>query len=524
MTKLEKLKSNEASKEFIALLFCVMFAGLAFILHYNPLLVDDYEFLSYNYQSFGEAINYALCYGNGRFLGNLGAILLAPHTIIATVFKAFTVSMLCILLPKIFNATKKTTYLLSCLLILAVPEKMFAQVHAWNCGNVNYVTPILLTILCFLILKSESKGGFVTVLKCFGIFFLGFCSQLFMEHNTLVNFLIAASLFLFLTIKRKTYGNDKCIVSFFWAAATALGTVAMLLIPKVFIGELSRDVSTYRGFDIDNANTLLNRLLDNGAEIVSHFASNFILLFVLGLIAHVMLRGISLKKQCFMHVVTLLKVGNVVCLCFDAMYCLFLKNMNTDFSAQRLLKIAVCAVCVLQILIFFISSFICSDLKNRIISIICFILFISSLVPLLIIHPIGDRTSFFGTVILVFTTIYFYSKTILKTYKYNEIRQRLVLIAATAAMVCSLFVSFYCINGYMESLTQYIDSEMAKGENTIEIFVVPNLYCHNNAGMLEYRYYYNEYGDITFNVICFDDWIKNRSKEKNAEIQSQPQQ
>ena len=33
MTKLEKLKSNEASKEFIALLFMVMFAGLAFILH-----------------------------------------------------------------------------------------------------------------------------------------------------------------------------------------------------------------------------------------------------------------------------------------------------------------------------------------------------------------------------------------------------------------------------------------------------------------------------------------------------------
>ena len=215
MTKLEKLKSNEASKEFIALLFMVMFAGLAFILHYNPLLVDDYEFLSYNYQSFGEAINYALCYGNGRFLGNLGAILLAPHTIIAAVFKAFTVSFLCILLPKIFNATKKTTYLLSCLLILAVPEKMFAQVHAWNCGNVNYISPILLTILCFLILKAESKGGVVTILKCFGVFLLGFCSQLFMEHNTLVNFLIAASLFIFLTIKRKTYGNDKCIVSFF---------------------------------------------------------------------------------------------------------------------------------------------------------------------------------------------------------------------------------------------------------------------------------------------------------------------
>lgn len=524
MTRLEKIKSDQASGGFVALLFAVMFVGLAIILHFNPLLIDDYEFLSYNYQSIGEAINYALCYGNGRFLGNLGAILLAPHTIIAAVFKASTVSLLCILLPKILNATKKTTYLLSCLLILTVPEKMFAQVHAWNCGNVNYISPILLTILCFLILKAESKGGVVTILKCFGVFLLGFCSQLFMEHNTLVNFLIAASLFIFLTIKRKTYGNDKCIISFFWVVATALGMVAMLVIPKLFTGERTWDVSTYRGLDIDSPYAFINRILENGAEIISHFASNFTLLLVLGIIVHVMLCSINFKKQCFKHAVTLLKAGNAVCLCFDTMYCLFLKNMNTDYSEQRILIIAVCAVCVLQILIFFISSFICPDSKKRIIVMICLILFVSSLVPLLIIHPIGDRTSFFGTVILIFTAIYLYSETVTDIYKTYEIRQRFALIAATAAMICCLFVSFYSINGYMKRITQYIDSEMAKGAETIEIFRVPIRYCHNSAGLLRYRYYYNEYGDITFKIISFDEWIENRNNEKNAELQSQPQQ
>lgn len=514
MTKLEKLKSNEASKEFIALLFMVMFAGLAFILHYNPLLVDDYEFLSYNYQSFGEAINYALCYGNGRFLGNLGAILLAPHTIIAAVFKAFTVSLLCILLPKIFNATKKTTYLLSCLLILAVPEKMFAQVHAWNCGNVNYVTPILLTILCFLILKSESKGGFVTVLKCFGIFFLGFCSQLFMEHNTLVNFLIAASLFLFLTIKRKTYGNDKCIVSFFWAAATALGTIVLLLIPKFFSGERTRDMSTYRGVGINSLYELKNNIIENSAKIMSHFAANFLLILVIAIITYYLLNSILPKTKAASRLIKVLKMANIICVCFDLMYCLFVKNLDISLSNQRqtLLKLTfvISIICIFEVIVFFIACFLCLNKKIRIISIFFMVLLACSLAPLLVINPIGERTSFFGTIILELTVLYLYEKCFQKLLLVSPLKQRITLICSVTAVICCIFISFVYINGCAKSIDMYIASEMGKGSRVIEIFRIPNDYCHHNEFMLEYKYYYNEYGDIEFKVISPKEWIYNK--------------
>lgn len=511
MTKLEKIKSEEASGGFVALLFCVMFVAMAIVFHFCPLLVDDYEFLSYNYHSLGEAINYALCYGNGRFLGNLGAILLAPHSAIAAVFKALTVSLLCILLPKIFNATKKTTYLLSCLLILAVPEKMFAQVHAWNCGNVNYILPILLTIFCFLILKSESKGNFITILKCFGIFILGFCSQLFMEHNTLVNFLIAASLFIFLTVKRKIYGNKKCIITFFGMVATALGTIALLLIPKFFTGERTRDMSTYRGVGINSLYELRNNIIENSAKIMSHFAANFLLILVIGIITYYLLNVFLPKTKVAARLIIVLKTANIVCVCFDLMYCLFVKNLDISLSDQRqtLLKLTfvISMICIFEVIVFFISCFLCLRKKIRIISAIFMVLLACSLVPLLVINPIGERTSFLGTVILGLTVLYLFDKYFQKSFIASALKQRVALICSVAAVICCLFISFVYINGCAKSIDMYIASEMDKGSRVIEIFRIPNDYCHHNEFMLEYKYYYNEYGDIEFKIISPKEWI-----------------
>lgn len=527
MTKLEKIKSDEASKGFIVLLFAVMFAVLSVIIHFNPILVDDYEFLSYNCQSIGEAINYALCYGNGRFLGNLGAILLAPHTIIAAVFKAFTVSLLSILLPKIFNATKKTTYLLSCLLILTVPEKMFAQVHAWNCGNVNYILPIILAILCLLLIKAKDTGRLALAIKCFGIFVFGFCSQLFMEHNTLFNLLVAVSLFGYFLIKRKQYSTAKCLLSFFWAAATSFGAAALLLIPMIFKNVHTKNMSGYRKFDVKSLHDLINCVLENGAEIVSHFAGNAILLLVLGMITYLLLKGTRAESDRSVQFLNVLKTANVICVCFDIMYCLFVKNLQTDFSAQRLLKIAVCAVCALEMLIFFITCFVCFQSKNRRISVICLALLICSLAPLLVIKPIGERTSFLGTVILIFTALYFFRETAGKASIFSEVKQRIALISSVAAILCCLFVSFFSINGYIKSLNTYIETEIQKNSKEIEIFEVPNPYCHGNTSKtehqyyyIEYQYYYKEYGDIDFKLISREDWLRNRHKEDIEKIQS----
>ena len=61
------------------LIAAAVFAALSVILYLSPKCADDYYFLSINFSSVKEALNVALYYGNGRLLGNLGAIYLLKH-------------------------------------------------------------------------------------------------------------------------------------------------------------------------------------------------------------------------------------------------------------------------------------------------------------------------------------------------------------------------------------------------------------------------------------------------------------
>ena len=138
------------------------------------------------------------------------------------------------------------------------------------------------------------------------------------------------------------------------------------------------------------------------------------------------------------------------------------------------------------------------------------VLLACSLAPLLVINPIGERTSFFGTIILELTVLYLYEKCFQKLLLVSPLKQRITLICSVTAVICCIFISFVYINGCAKSIDMYIASEMGKGSRVIEIFRIPNDYCHHNEFMLEYKYYYNEYGDIEFKVISPKEWIYNK--------------
>ena len=148
-------------------------------------------------------------------------------------------------------------------------------------------------------------------------------------------------------------------------------------------------------------------------------------------------------------------------------------------------------------------------------------IYISSITPLLIINPIGERTSFLSTVILISLTIYIYSEFVQKKIIIRNFKQRLVLISLILATIYCLFVSFIYINGCSKNIDRHIESEMKRGATVIEIFKIPNNYCHFNELMLEYKYYYKEYGDIEFKVISFEEWRENRITEGQDELWQQ---
>ena len=87
-----KTVSKGNQRKIVALL-TLTFLFFAFVMYCSPMASDDYEFLSLDFAGASELIDYVLHYGNGRVLGNLGAIYLMHHPVLAVAVKALCLPM-----------------------------------------------------------------------------------------------------------------------------------------------------------------------------------------------------------------------------------------------------------------------------------------------------------------------------------------------------------------------------------------------------------------------------------------------
>ena len=143
--------SPKRDKSFPFLIFGVSFLFFLLISWCAPHSSDDYLFADPELTSFRKILDYALHYGNGRLLGNLGAIYLVKHTALRVVVKAFTISALIVLIPAVLKVKSKWHYLLSMFLVIGCSSSVFAQVFSWTSGFQNYVPPVLLTLFIIYI-------------------------------------------------------------------------------------------------------------------------------------------------------------------------------------------------------------------------------------------------------------------------------------------------------------------------------------------------------------------------------------
>ena len=186
-----KRKSENRKKSAIFVFFCcfAMFAAVGSF--YSP-TSDDFYFMTFKYASFSTIFHNALYYGNGRLLGNLGAILICNSVFLNVIAKGVVLSGIAVLLPLLLNVQTGFGYILSALLFAGISPSVFAQVYSWTSGFQNYAPPVFLLIICLLLIKYNPKNKVLSAVSYFGVAVFGFCSQLYVEHNTVINIIIAA--------------------------------------------------------------------------------------------------------------------------------------------------------------------------------------------------------------------------------------------------------------------------------------------------------------------------------------------
>lgn len=181
--------------------------GIAAMLYCAPYFKDDWAWGSQigldRLQSFFAGYN-------GRYLGNLLVLLITRSKALKIIIMTAGVLALPALVSRIADKRLFLLFPLCLILLFVMPSDLFRQTIVWASGFSNYVPPVLITLIYILIIKNvlgdtapQYKKG-----TALGVFLLGLCGALFMEHVTLYNILLGFVVWIFAKIKFKRFFRE----------------------------------------------------------------------------------------------------------------------------------------------------------------------------------------------------------------------------------------------------------------------------------------------------------------------------
>ena len=169
--------------------------------------IDDIIFYYnefFQFTDFKGFLNSVIYYGNGRFLGNGLGIIFSKIPEVFYFVEFVLVQIFCFIFEKLTKLKNAKLYALTVFLLQSV--FVFLQIESWLCGFINYFIPVILLTCTLLILKNDYEKEISSVKKalhCTAIVLLGIAEQLFIEHNAIINFLIAVTILVTCIFKKK---------------------------------------------------------------------------------------------------------------------------------------------------------------------------------------------------------------------------------------------------------------------------------------------------------------------------------
>ena len=479
---------NGKQKQLLVSCVSYIFVFLGFALSYM-FTYPQYDVLIFTRDYDGNFLNIlseAIHYGNGRLLGNLGAILICNSVFLNVIAKGVVLSGIAVLLPLLLNVQTGFGYILSALLFAGISPSVFAQVYSWTSGFQNYAPPIFLLIICLLLIKYNPKNKVLSAVSYFGVAVFGFCSQLYVEHNTVINIIIAAVTVL-LCFRFSKRGRAKSVV---WLVSLLGGTAVMFMIPKLFKDTTTFMEDDYRKVEIINADSFVNNFVNNLWYGLNLTAGSLILLLTLGVLSCLLLRRAKKESKRPKFISFVISVDAILSAML-LMYSFFFSSSESllECSVRDGIKFLP-AIGILFIFIF--ALFLLKNSSLKWCSLICVGLGFVSVSPFAVVSPFGSRGVFFFMFFLIVAALLAYSEASKSVDERTiKIAEKCGAAAVLACVFCISVVSFD-IYTYSKIRDSYIAQKMSEKAQTIELFEIPSEYFLNSKWEFRYYNYYNE--------------------------------
>ena len=426
---------------------------------------------------------------NGRYLGNLMAVVLTRNIFVRGLIMSIIIS----LLFKLIHTYTKADNRLILLLFLVMPIEIFKQVVPWSAGFANYMISALLflTVLYILNNKNGKKRNCV-------IFFLSIITSLFLENITL--FLLGLTLILnvrfFVKNKRVNYLYLCAFVG------SVIGTLIMFLQPSYilsFTGENPYRVVASEGNDILYLikYNYFNDFIKYGVN------ANYISFAVLEIMIF------------YYYFKNMEKYGNKLLLLFGITY-LLLMYMMLSMSIQVLYDAiylsgiigTIYLICIIYLLFKLFKD---NKEMNYIWGLIA--IMVGVVGPLLIVSPIGARNFLIINLLLNILILKVYSQLYSKMNKYISIGLYIII----GVLSLTYINVYYNVNKVYIIRDNYIENNKCK-----LVLDVPRLPYHKYVWWPDfeedkgdyYPNYYKKYKNlpdrIRFKFYDYDEWTNRK--------------
>lgn len=479
----------------------VCFAGsflfFAFIMWCAPYSSDDIEFSLLQYDSLSGYLDYALRYGNGRLLGNLCAILLCHSKLLCVLGKAGVLASCVVMIPRLLGQADRLGYTLSFLLFTLIEPAVFGEVYVWTSGFSNYLPPIWLSLIILCVLNAKKCPLPMDIFRCILVLLLGVCSQLFIEHSSGVNLLLALA-FAWDAWRRK---KESRFAGLCWVLGTLAGLVLMLAIPRLFYTAGNR-VETYRSLNLSSLSRLILSVAKNTIQLCGHYFGACLLTVSLG--------GLSCIWQTrhrwsprVLRLLTGMSLGSL------AYLVLSMALSTTTYRGKSALieHTLECVVVAAALASWCVAAWrLEKPLRCRVLG--CLGFAVVSVAPLLLVTPIPTRVIYQSYFFVLLGTMLSCSPVLSALPGKWLARVKKGLLPLCLGIVLIISSVFASVHFMVQLRDRHIRQAIAQGETAIEVFQVPYSYTswdHLWSQGLYYQTLSDE--ELSFTTIDFDSWM-----------------
>ena len=202
---------------------------------------------------------------NGRYAGNLLVIALTRSRIAEVLCKAATMTLCCIL-PSYMIKSRELKYVaLSTFMMFLIPKNVLAQTVVWTSGFTNYVPPIVMLAVYYLMIDNifGREAPSYKPLLVPAAFLIGFVGTLFMENLTILYVFIGIVILVYTRIRFK----KTPLVQVAFLIGSVGGTAAMFTNGAYL--NISQSKDSYRSTALDSS--LVETVSDNLTVLVREF-------------------------------------------------------------------------------------------------------------------------------------------------------------------------------------------------------------------------------------------------------------